>query len=109
MRVHTILGPGLLESAYRACLKHELLKLGFDVQEEVPVPINYDGVVVDVGYRMDLFVQRCVVVELKTVKKFTPVHQAQLLSHLKLSKNRVGLLINFHVARLKNGIKRMVN
>jgi GxxExxY protein len=109
MRVHSILGPGLLESAYRACLRHELLQRGLDVQEEVPVPVNYDGVVVVVGYRMDLLVERCVVVELKTVTRLTVVHHAQLLSHLKLSNKRVGLLINFHVARLKNGIRRVVN
>ena len=109
MKVHSVLGPGLLESAYRACLKHELMKRGLEVQEEVPVRITYDGVVLAVGYRMDLLVEKCVVVELKTVNRLSVVDRAQLLSQLRLSNNRVGLLINFHVARLRNGIRRVVN
>ena len=109
MKVHSELGPGLLESAYRACLKHELMKTGLNVQAEVPLPINYDGVILDVGYRIDLVVEDRIVVELKAVQKVTALHEAQILSHLKLSKRPIGLLINFHVLRLRNGIKRFVN
>lgn len=109
MKVHSELGPGLLESAYRACLKHELMKAGLNVRAEVPLPINYDGVILDVGYRIDLVVEDLVVVELKAVQKVTALHEAQILSHLKLSKRPIGLLINFHVLRLRNGIKRFVN
>ena len=109
LRVHTILGPGLLESAYRLCLAHELTQRGVQVQSEIPVPIAYDGLVIDVGYRIDLLVEKCVVVELKTVRKLMPVHHAQLLSYLRLSQMQTGLLINFHVARLRDGIKRIAN
>ena len=109
LRVHSILGPGLLESAYRLCLAHELTQRGVQVQSELPVSIVYDGLVIDVGYRIDLLVEQCVVVELKTVRKLMPVHHAQLLSHLRLSKMPTGLLINFHGARLRDGIKRIAN
>ena len=109
MRVHSTLGPGLLESAYRLCLSHELRKRGFDVQLEVPLPILYDGVKIDAGYRLDIVVESAVLVELKAVTKQLPIHEAQLLSYLKLGDYRVGLLINFHVRQLKNGITRMVN
>jgi GxxExxY protein len=109
MKVHSALGPGLLESAYRACMKHELKKAGLNVQTEVPLPINYDGICLDIGYRMDLVVEDLVVVELKAVAKLSPLHDAQILSHLKLSQRPIGLLMNFHVLRLRNGIKRFVN
>ncbi len=109
LRVHSLLGPGLLESAYRLCLAHELTKHGVEVQSEIPVAIVYDGLKIDVGYRIDLLVEQCVVVELKTVRKLMPVHHAQLLSYLRLSKLPTGLLINFHVARLRDGIKRIAN
>jgi len=109
LRLHSILGPGLLESAYRLCLAHELQERGIQVQAEIPVPIVYDGLVIDVGYRIDLLVEHCVVVELKTVRKLLPVHHAQLLSYLRLSQMPTGLLINFHVARLRDGIKRVAN
>lgn len=109
LRIHTQLGPGLLESAYRICLAHELRKLGLDVQSEVPVPIVFDGLVIDVGYRLDLLVENCVIVELKTVRKLKDVHSAQLLSYLRLGGKTTGLLINFHVPRLRDGIKRVVN
>ena len=109
MRVHTALGPGLLESAYEACLLHELRKRKLHVQSQVPMPVRYDGIAIDVGYRLDLIVEGAVIVELKAVEKMTPVHEAQLLSYLKLSGHCVGLLINFHVPHLKDGIKRMVN
>jgi GxxExxY protein len=109
MKVHSVLGPGLLESAYQACLLHKLRKQGIKVESEVPLPVIYDGVTIDLGYRIDLVVENSVVVELKCVETFNPVHEAQLLSYLKLSGIHVGLLINFHVAHLRDGIKRLVN
>lgn len=109
MKVHSALGPGLLESAYQACLKHELEKRGLKVQSQVVLPVIYDGVTIDLGYRIDLLVEDSVIIELKAVEKTTPIHQAQLLSYLKLSDRRLGLLINFNVLRLKEGIMRMVN
>jgi GxxExxY protein len=109
MRVHSALGPGLLESAYEACLAHELRKRGPRVQVQFPLPLVYDGVRIELGYRVDLLVDDVVVVELKAVAKLLPIHEAQLLSYLKLSKRRVGLLINFHSLHLKDGIKRMLN
>jgi len=109
IRVHSVLGPGLLENAYETCLKHELEKRGLQAEQQVGLPIIYDGIKMDVGYRLDLLVEGCVIVELKAVDRLTPVHEAQLLSYLKLSGKKVGLLINFNVAQLKNGIKRMVN
>ncbi len=109
MKVHTALGPGLLESAYEACLVHELRKRGFQVDAQLALPIEYDGVRLDVGYRIDLLVEDTVIVELKAISEIQPIHEAQLLSYLKLSKKKIGLLINFHVLRLKDGIKRMAN
>ena len=109
MRVHSALGPGLLESAYHACLAYELRKRGLKVLAQVELPVTYDRIKIDLGYRVDLLVEDSVVVELKTVSKMLPVHEAQLLSYLKLGDYRAGLLINFHVARLRDGIKRMVN
>jgi GxxExxY protein len=109
LKVHSALGPGLLENAYIACLAHELRKAGFKVGVEVELPLIYDGVKVEVGYRIDLLVNDLVVVELKAVEKLNEVHQAQLLCYLKLSKKKLGLLINFNVLHLKDGIKRMVN
>jgi len=109
MKVHSALGPGLLENVYEACLKYELEKRGLKVQQQVGLPVVYDGVKIDLGYRLDLLVENEIVVELKTVDKLTAVHEAQLLSYLKLSTKKIGLLINFNVAHLKNGIKRMVN
>ena len=109
MKVHTALGPGLLENAYRACLTHELRRSGLRVQTEAYLPVHYEGITVDLGYRIDLLVEDQVVVELKAVESVLPVHKAQLLSYLRLSNKRVGLLINFHAARLKDGINRIVN
>ena len=109
IKVHQRLGPGLLESAYRACLAYELRKRGLTAVTEVPVSVKYDDINIDVGYRMDMLVQNSVVVELKAVLKVHPVHEAQLLSHLKLTGLKVGLLINFHSVLLKDGIKRMAN
>ena len=109
MKVHSALGPGLLESAYHACLAHELRQRGVKVLTQVDLPVVYDGKRIDVGYRIDMLVEDSVVVELKTVKKLLRVHEAQLLSYLRLGGFRVGLLINFHVDRLKDGIRRMIN
>jgi GxxExxY protein len=109
MRVHTELGPGLLESAYQACLAYELRDRGLGVQKELRQPINYRGLELEEAYRLDLLVEQEIIVETKTVAKFIPIHEAQLLSYLKLSNRRVGLLINFHALHLRYGIKRMVN
>ncbi len=109
MRVHSKLGPGLLESAYRACLAYEIRKLGLSVECEVPLPIKYDGVEIDVGYRLDMLVESSVVAELKAIRRVIQLHKAQILSHLRLGGYPVGLLINFHVVRLKHGITRVVN
>ena|SRR5688572_11256960 len=109
MRVHTVLGPGLLESPYQICLAYELRKRGLDVQTQFELPVIYDDVRIDVGYRVDLLVEGAVLVEIKAVSKLLPIHEAQLLSYLKLGGFWAGLLINFHVPRLKDGIKRMVN
>jgi GxxExxY protein len=109
MRVHSALGPGLLESAYEACLAHELRARGYRVLIQHPLPVLYGGTRVEVGYRIDLLVDDALVVELKTVTKLAPIHQAQLLSYLRLSGLRVGLLINFHVPRLRDGIRRIIN
>ena len=109
MKVHTELGPGLLESAYEACLAYELTKRGLKVVSQLALPVKYDGVELDAGYRIDLLVEDRVIVELKAVEKTTPLHEAQLLSYLKLSNKKIGLLINFNVVRLKDGIKRMAN
>ena len=109
MKVHTALGPGLLESAYEACLVYELRKRGLRVLTQVELPIIYEDVKIDAGYRLDLLVEDSVIVELKAVEALIPIFEAQLLSYLKLSNKRVGLLINFHTLHLKDGIKRMVN
>lgn len=108
LKVHSALGPGLLESAYEACLVHELRKNGFKVAQQVELPVVYDGVRIDLGYRIDLIVNDCVIVELKCVEKIAAVHEAQLISYMRLSKKIIGLIINFHVRHLKDGIKRFV-
>jgi GxxExxY protein len=109
IKVHTALGPGLLESTYEACLVYELRKRGRKVFSQVELPVVYEDVRLDVGYRIDVLVDDCIIVELKAVDKILPIHEAQLLSYLKLSGHKVGLLINFNVTRLKQGIKRLVN
>ncbi|MCW8901788.1 MAG: GxxExxY protein [Gammaproteobacteria bacterium] len=109
MKVHTALGPGLLESAYEACLKHELASKNIHVLNQVILPIQYYGIKIEAGYRLDLLVEDEVIVELKAVDKIHPIHEAQLLSYLKLADKKVGLLINFNVSRLKYGIKRIIN
>ena len=106
--VHSAMGPGLLESVYETCLNHEIQKKGLDVQAQVSVPVIYDGLRIDSGYRLDLLVNNRVVVEIKSVEQILPVHQAQLLTYLKLGGYRLGFLINFNVRYLKNGIQRFV-
>ncbi len=108
MEVHRQLGPGLLESAYEACLCRELGLRGISFVSQVKLPVSYKGMQLDCGYRMDLLIQDQVVVEIKCCQKLLPVHEAQLLTYLKLSGKRVGLLLNFHVKLLKDGICRRV-
>jgi len=107
-KIHSKLGPGLLESAYQACLVYELRKKGLKVEVEKPLPLIYEEVKLECGYRIDIFVENQVVVELKTVEAFTDVHTAQVLTYLRLSGSKVGLLINFYVKSLKDGIKRLI-
>lgn len=108
MKVHSAPGPGLLESAYRMCLSHELTTRGLHVIPEKPILIRYDGVVMCTALRIDLLVEDLIIVELKSVEKLLALHESQLLSYLKLSGFRTGLLINFNVRHLRHGIKRMV-
>jgi GxxExxY protein len=107
-RVHSQLGPGLLESVYEICLAHELNKRGLRVETQIVLPVKYDGLQIDAGLRLDLLVEREIVVELKAAETHHPVFEAQLLTYLKLSHKRLGLLINFNVPRIRDGIKRMV-
>lgn len=109
IEVHRRLGPGLLESAYRVCLAYELRKRGFEVAEEYPVPVIYDEVKLDCGFRADLIVNGAVVVELKAKSAIHPVDEAQALSHLRLLGLRIGLLINFHEVKLVDGVRRVIN
>ncbi len=109
MKVHTALGPGLLESAYEGCLKYELSKRGLRVESQVTLPVVYDGQQIDLGYRLDLLVEDVVIVELKAVSSISDLHRAQILSYLKLSERKLGLLLNFNVVRIKNGIHRFAN
>ena len=109
IKVHKLLGPGLLESAYEACLAYELEKLGLRVERQKPVPLIYESVHLDCGFRADLLVEGLVIVEVKAREALHPIDEAQLLSHLRLLDLRVGLLMNFHVLVLKDGLKRMVN
>ncbi|MHB9023990.1 MAG: GxxExxY protein [Armatimonadota bacterium] len=107
-KVHSKLGPGLLESVYEVCLAHELERRGISVQRQIVLPIRYEDLTVDSGLRLDLLVDGCLIVELKAVEQLIPLYQAQLLSYLKLSGLRLGLLINFNVPLIKMGIKRVV-
>ncbi len=109
IEVHKALGPGLLESAYRECLFYELINAGLNVEKETSLPIVYKEVKLDHGYRIDLLVNDLVVVELKTVEEFTPVHTAQVLTYLRLGNYKLGLLINFDVTSIKHGVKRVAN
>ena len=105
--VHRVLGPGLLESAYEACLAYELVDRGLSVERQKALPVKYRGVNLDCGYRIDFLVERIIIIELKAVEKIDPIHKAQLLSYLKLSGCKLGLLINFNVRMLKSGIHRI--
>lgn len=109
LRVHKVLGPGLLESAYEECLCFELRKLNLKVEKQKPLPLIYDEVRLEIGYRLDLLVEDKVVVEVKSVEALTDVHLAQVITYLKLSNCKLGLLINFNVTLIKNGVKRVVN
>lgn len=109
IEVHRALGPGLLESAYEGCLAHELALQGIPFERQKPLPVIYKGVKVDCGFRLDLVVDDLVIVELKSVAEINDVHNAQLLTYLKLTDRRLGLLLNFNVKRLQHGIKRIVN
>ena len=107
-KVHTALGPGLLESVYETTVAYEIRKGGLLVETQVAMPIIYDNTKLESGLRLDMLVEKCVIVELKSVEKMNPVYEAQLMNYLRLSKVRLGFLINFNVAHLKDGIKRMV-
>ena len=109
MKVHSILGPGLLEGVYEACLQHDLTCRGLRVETQALLPVKYDGILLDAGYRLDLLVEDMVIIELKSVERLAPIHTAQLLTYMKLSSKKVGLLLNFNVVQMKDGIKRMVN
>jgi GxxExxY protein len=108
-KVHTTLGPGLLESVYRDVLKYELEQRGLHVEREVPIPVVYEGVKLEVGFRADLIVEGMLILELKSIEELANVHKKQLLTHLRLTGKRLGLLINFNVDLIKDGIKRVVN
>ncbi|MBK6937376.1 MAG: GxxExxY protein [Chitinophagaceae bacterium] len=108
IKVHKNLGPGLLESSYRECLFYEIAKAGYFVEKEKALPLFYETIKLDAGYRIDIHVEKEMIIEIKAVESLTDVHTAQLLTYMKLSENRLGLLINFNVTLLKNGIKRLV-
>ena len=107
--VHSALGPGLLESVYQTCLTHLLRQNGLSVETERPMPVSFNGIRFDVGLRLDLLVEEQVIVEVKAIRRLLPVHSAQLLSYMRLSDKRVGLLLNFHVRHMRHGIQRLVN
>ena len=108
MKIHSALGPGLLESVYRTCLHHELIRRGLQAVREKPIQIQYDGIILSTGLRIDLLVEETVLVEVKAVERMLTLYESQLLTYLKLSGIRTGLLINFNVRHLRHGIKRMV-
>ena len=109
MKVHSSLGPGLLESAYEVCLAYELRKRGLSVSRQIAIPIRYDGIEIDGAYRADLLIDKRIVVELKTVEGILPVHRSQLLSYLRLGEFKLGYLLNFAAPRLRDGIARIAN
>ena len=109
LTVHRALGPGLLESVYETCLAHELSKAGMAFDRQLPLPVRYDGVAIDSAFRLDLLVDSLVVIEVKAVDQIVDVHRAQLLSYLKLGGYKLGYLLNFNVARMRDGIVRMAN
>ncbi len=109
VKIHKTLGPGLLESVYEAALIHELKKLGIRGTSQIDIPVIYDGILINCGFRADIIVEDSVIVELKSVETVSPVHKKQLLTYLKLSKRKLGLLVNFNVELMKNGITRIAN
>lgn len=109
IKVHRILGPGLLESAYQKCLNYELGKMGHHVECELALPVQYESIKIDVGYRVDMVVEGLIIIENKTVERLLPIHEAQLLTYLKMKGCRLGYLLNWNVPMLKDGIKRLVN
>jgi GxxExxY protein len=109
IEVHKVLGPGLLESAYEKCLLHELTLQKLQAESQVPLPVSYKGVLLECGYRVDLLVEKLIVVEIKAVKMLEPIHDAQLITHLRLGGWKLGLLMNFNVKLLKDGLKRRAN
>ena len=109
IRVHTRLGPGLLEHTYRRCLSHELRKAGLKVEEEVSLDLNYDDLQVCGAYKLDLLVEDTLIIEIKAIEKLQPVHHSQVLTYLKLGRKPICLIINFNAARLSDGLKRFVN
>ncbi|MBM3391715.1 MAG: GxxExxY protein [Betaproteobacteria bacterium] len=109
IEVHRVLGPGLLESAYELALERELLLLGLDIRRQIPVPLQYKGASLGDGFRIDILVNELLLVEIKAVEQLVPLHEAQLLTYLRLTGKRHGLLVNFNVAALKNGVKRVTN
>lgn len=109
IEVHKQLGPGLLESSYERCLAFELSQKGLNIQTQVPVPVFYKGINLQVGYRLDLLVEEKVIIEVKTVSEFAPIHKAQLLTYLKLTDKKLGLLVNFNSIKLIDGVTRVVN
>lgn len=108
-KVHKELGPGLLEKVYEVCLAHEITKSGLVVKRQINLPIIYDGIIFDESLRLDLLVEDSIIIEIKAVEQVNPVWQAQIISHLKLTNNRLGFLINFNVPLIKNGIRRFIN
>ena len=106
IEVHKKLGPGLLESAYEECLSYELKSVGLAIERQVPIPVVYKDIKLECGYRIDILVEKTVVIELKAIEAFAPVHEAQILTYMKFANKTMGLLINFNVTLLKNGIKR---
>ncbi|HEX9959315.1 MAG TPA: GxxExxY protein, partial [Pyrinomonadaceae bacterium] len=107
LKVHRALGPGLRESVYEVCLKYELEKLGLRIENQVELPVVYEGIILEAGMRLDLWLERKLIIEVKAVERVLPVHQAQLMTYLKLTGNRLGLLMNFNVTLIKDGIKRV--
>ena len=108
-KIHRALGPGLLESAYEACLEYELTRRGLHVERQVPQPVIYQDIAIDAGYRLDLLVNDLIIIELKAVEQLIPIHTAQLLTYLKLSQKSLGFLVNFNTPLIKHGIKRIAN
>lgn len=109
IKVHKALGPGLLESAYKECHYYEMIKNGLFVEKEKPLPLIYEGVKLDCGYRIDLLVESRIIIETKAVEALNDIHMAQILTYLRINKTRIGLLLNFNVLKMKDGIKRVVN